>query len=591
MDLNMRITRSRGGGIGMTPRDRPPRASGATLRTPSPNRTRRSASAPPGRDGQTHGEVTTPSVQEVIQPQTDQQGHGNPDNDGGQPASDQSRPPTPNWTGFIPPPNFQEARESDRRAHEAGEESSHPTYSRIWNRTSVVAMEPLSIDHNLYLDYRDPQSIKFFNKGRERLPGDPFSGKNIFSWLKRLEIKASEFHWIPTLTIDGKLLTTHFAELSMDTVKKAAQEFQNEGQRKAQNSRMLFYCITASISQSVMDKLSLKTHLFTLQVRNKPIQDGVCMLKVLIDSYYASTRFTTIEIRKQLANLPIYMQTVAKGDVTRLCEHTRKLNAELEASGEKTLDLVANVLAALEKASNPVFQRWLEGRKNMWALKQLEWKDDASDLMDEAESFYLNLREGRSWKKPHDDRARAYALKASDASVSSDSSQDMESSTSKKPSSTLKKYVKAFAASQRELREQKYKWKQVPPKDGESTTKRVLVDGVRKKYYWCVNHQAWTLHSPQECRKSEENRKKRKSPNKHEGSSKKKKRTYDKARIAFEALALLAQGNPTSPSSSSNCTEDSNQDSNFSGTTNNSSSSSKSSTESYKTAEYDTDES
>jgi hypothetical protein len=339
-----------------------------------------------------------------------------------------------------------------------------------------------------------------------------------------------------------------------------------------------------------MDKLSLKTHLFTLQVRNKPIQDGVCMLKVLIDSYYASTRFTTIEIRKQLANLPIYMQTVAKGDVTRLCEHTRKLNAELEASGEKTLDLVANVLAALEKASNPVFQRWLEGRKNMWALKQLEWKDDASDLMDEAESFYLNLREGRSWKKPHDDRARAYALKASDASVSSDSSQDMEPSTPKKPSSTLKKYVKAFAASQRELREQKYKWKQVPPKDGESTTKRVLVDGVRKKYYWCVNHKAWTLHSPQECRKSEENRKKRKSPNKHEGSSK-KKRTYDKARIAFEALALLAQGNPTSPSNSSNCTEDSNQDSNFSGTTNNSSSSSKSSTESYKTAEYDTDES
>jgi len=84
-------------------------------------------------------------------------------------------------------PTSRKPRESDRRTHEAGEESSHPTYSRIWNRTSVVAMEPLSIDHNLYLDYRDPRSIKFFNKGRERLPGDPFSGKNIFSWLKRLE--------------------------------------------------------------------------------------------------------------------------------------------------------------------------------------------------------------------------------------------------------------------------------------------------------------------------------------------------------------------------------------------------------------------
>jgi hypothetical protein len=171
MDLNMRITRSRGGGMGMTPRDRPPtpRASGAAsvLRTPSPNRARRSASrepttALPDRDEQMDGEtqpnqenqpnIAAPSVQGVVQPQADQQEQGNPGNDSGQPASDQSRPPTPNWMGCALPPNFQEARENDRRAHEAGEESSHPTYSRLWNRTNVVAMEPLSIDHNLYLD-------------------------------------------------------------------------------------------------------------------------------------------------------------------------------------------------------------------------------------------------------------------------------------------------------------------------------------------------------------------------------------------------------------------------------------------------------
>jgi hypothetical protein len=223
----------------------------------------------------------------------------------------------------------------------------------------------------------------------------------------------------------------------------------------------------------------------------------------------------------------------------------------------------------------------------MWALKEIDWKKDATDLMGEAEAFYPNLREGRSWMKPHDDRARAYALKASDASVSSDSTQEeiMESSTLKK----LKSHIKAFAATEKQLREQKYKWKQVPPKDGESTTKRVLVDGVRKKYYWYVHHKAWTLHSPQECRKSEENRKKRKSPNKHEGSSK-RKRTHEKARIAFKALALLPQSNWTSPNSSSNHTEDSNQDSNCSGA-NNSSSSSKSSIQSYKIAEYNTDES
>jgi hypothetical protein len=141
--------------------------------------------------------------------------------------------------------------------HMKQEKNQVITYSRLWNRVDVVAMEPLSIDHNFYLDYRNPQSIKFFNKGREKLLGEPFSRKNIFSWLKRHEIKTNEFDWIPTLTIDGKLFTTHIVELSMETVKKAAQESQNEVQRKAQNRRMLFNCITSSISPSVMDKLQL----------------------------------------------------------------------------------------------------------------------------------------------------------------------------------------------------------------------------------------------------------------------------------------------------------------------------------------------
>jgi len=92
MDSNIRITRSRGGGAGRTPRDRlsTPRTSGATsvLRTPSPNRARRSASresttALPNRDEQVDGEtqprqknqpdITAPSVPEAVQPQTEQQ--------------------------------------------------------------------------------------------------------------------------------------------------------------------------------------------------------------------------------------------------------------------------------------------------------------------------------------------------------------------------------------------------------------------------------------------------------------------------------------------------------------------------------------
>jgi hypothetical protein len=55
--------------------------------------------------------------------------------------------------------------------------------------------------------------------------------------------------------------------------------------------------------------------------------------------------------------------------------------------------------------------------------------------------------------------------------------------------------------------------------------------------------------------------------------------------MAFEALALLAS-NSNPPDGSTDNAEDSNQDSNFS-----ESSSSNSTIESYKTAEYETDES
>jgi hypothetical protein len=56
---------------------------------------------------------------------------------------------------------------------------------------------------------------------------------------------------------------------------------------------------------------------------------------------------------------------------------------------------------------------------------------------------------------------------------------------------------KAFSATDRR-REQKYRWKYTPPKDEEPTSKKMLIDGMKKKYHWCVHHQAWVLHSPPE---------------------------------------------------------------------------------------------
>jgi hypothetical protein len=45
-------------------------------------------------DQENQPDIAAQSVQETVQPQTDQQEQGNPGNNGGRPTSDRSRPPT-----------------------------------------------------------------------------------------------------------------------------------------------------------------------------------------------------------------------------------------------------------------------------------------------------------------------------------------------------------------------------------------------------------------------------------------------------------------------------------------------------------------
>ena len=54
----------------------------------------------------------------------------------------ESRPPTPNWTGFTPQPDFQQAREHDRQLFEEEGARNNYSYFRHWNRVPEVPMKP-----------------------------------------------------------------------------------------------------------------------------------------------------------------------------------------------------------------------------------------------------------------------------------------------------------------------------------------------------------------------------------------------------------------------------------------------------------------
>ncbi len=67
---------------------------------------------------------------------------------------------------------------------------------------------------------------------------------------------------------------------------------------------------------------------------------------------------------KTTCKLTFLYANCGKRRYNKLCQHARMLNAELEAAGEKTLDLVANLLAGLEKTPDVNFQIWLANKRD-----------------------------------------------------------------------------------------------------------------------------------------------------------------------------------------------------------------------------------
>jgi hypothetical protein len=117
-------------------------------------------------------------------------------------------------------------------------------------------MTPLDVARNMYLDYTTTQSIEFYNKRCEKLPGDPFNGKMLMTWLVQVQDKANMFTWTSILTIKGKLLTQYFTELTMEEVRAHAQIYQDRSSREAQNAERLIQCLKgihlkASVQQSL----------------------------------------------------------------------------------------------------------------------------------------------------------------------------------------------------------------------------------------------------------------------------------------------------------------------------------------------------
>jgi hypothetical protein len=94
----------------------------------------------------------------------------------------------PSQFAFTTPPARKTHEEfKSTRSHEdgdgSGSESTKPLPTPRRTFTFEAPMRPLDVARDAYLDYSAVQSIKFYNKGVEKLPGEAFNGKLLITWL------------------------------------------------------------------------------------------------------------------------------------------------------------------------------------------------------------------------------------------------------------------------------------------------------------------------------------------------------------------------------------------------------------------------
>jgi hypothetical protein len=146
------------------------------------------------------------------------------------------------------------------------------------------------------------------------------------------------------------------------------------------------------------------------------------------------------------------------------------------------------LIEALKEAPESNFQRWLSNQVGLWSMRKLDWKQDGSDLMEEAEIYYQEAINTHKWGRKSHKPDVHYALKST---ASEDEGTEVEKAEdeSKKYqdeinalTAKLKEYTTAYTARWSGLNEvnhdKKYAWKRIPPKDGDPVIKKVHVNGI-----------------------------------------------------------------------------------------------------------------
>jgi hypothetical protein len=384
------------------------------------------------------------------------------------------------------------------------------------------------------LDYATADDSKFYHRATKGLEVDSkfdLSMENLRLFLDNVSERAQVYGWnkvlnVPTAGANPANAPLNILEIyrtvTMADCTMHAKTYLVVPARAAQNSVMLYHFLYSSLTKTALAKVTNEKPLYTVRT----YLDGLCFLRLIISKAQLDTIGTVETYRKAMRSFHTKIVEFS-GYIRDFHQHVNNITNSLDSYGQTYPELQLNLLEAYDTIEDPQFNTFIMVTRFNYTANPALY--DASAIMNAVENLYMMRVQAGTWT-PGLQKQKLNDIAALTAKIDA-----LTASSSKGGGG------KGMSAKERA---EKYAWKSIPPKDGEST--KVFED---RTYHWYEYHKMWAMHTPDSCQGAKYNKNKNKDKEANTTTTEKDKSDKKPAVKVSEALRAYIE------STNDNCSD------------------------------------
>jgi len=279
--------------------------------------------------------------------------------------------------------------------------------------------------------------------------------------------------------VDIKSIWTGYGQLPMEMVRNHVSTYIQTPTRAAQDSLQMYMCLFSSLTEAAQNRITVWASDYTVN----GIKSGPLFLKVIIRESHADTNATTRKICSKLMALDVHL-TSLNFDVTKLNSQVKIWVQQLQARGESTQDLFANLLQAYKTLPDADLVNYVKQKINDYD----EGHDlTADELMHMVGNKYVTRSGESDFEGGRKDKETLIALEAE--------LDDLKEVVAQAGETTRSGGGSGKARTKRTIAD----WQKVKPTEVDKA------NGYNKKVngkdvLFCTKHGYWCAHLAKDCR-------------------------------------------------------------------------------------------